>query len=289
MPRDHDDAHYLHGRHGLSVLVRPPVEAASHLAWDGAGNLLVATQRGTLLRVHPAMGTSFVLEGCAQPTGLGVDGDRFVLVERDGTWGTYTIDGQKLISGDHPFAGYVTVQFREKKVLLTGRTQAEKQVLFYDSGRKVLRIQIPPKAVGFISSGHFGLAQSIPVGMEVIYLRDGGRFQGRETTNHVLYAFRDHIVGVHPEGARVWSLVEGESRDVYLPGTVCAALDWDGRMLALGTAEGQVALADLDDEASCATPVVVDAADVPIRALSFSRKGKYLASSADDLVIWTWS
>lgn len=288
MSRPVDDAHYLHQRRGLTPLVRPPVQHATHMAWDGKGALLVATADGRVERVHPAMGTTTVLSDLRAPAGLGVSGDRFVVVEHGGAWATYALDGEKLIEGRHPFEGAVTVQFREGKVLLTGLTKGEKQVLFYDSGRKVLRIQLPPRAVAFISNEHIGLAQSADRGLETIYLRDGGRFHGAHLTPHALFAFHEHIVGVHVGGARVWSIREGEYVDVTLSGTTTATLTEDARFLALGTADGSVGLVALEADADRREPFLVEAGSSPIRAIAFSRKGRYLATGAEGLIIWTW-
>jgi hypothetical protein len=286
--RDPHDAHYLHERRGLRLLVRPPVADATHMAWDGRGNLLVATDHGTIERVHPALGTRTLLSGLEAPLGIGVGPERLVVVEPGGRWDAYDLDGGPIVGGDHPFEGPVHVQFREGKVLLTGPVGAHMQMLFYDGGRKVLRIQLPPRAVGFVSGGHLGLAQSTPVGLETIYLSSGGRFAGREQTAHVLVPFEDHIVGVHAQGVRVWSLVEGLHADVELPGATAATLSADGQLVAIGTADGEVGLARLGWDGSRAEPFVVQATDEPIRTLAFSRTGRYLATGADGLMLWTW-
>lgn len=288
MSREHDDAHYLHEKRGLSPVLRPPVQNATHLAWDGTGHLLVATADGKVLSVHPAMGTRVLLEGLNPPAGLGVDGDRFVLAEHGGTWAMYDLKGSRMITAEHPFEGAVAIQFRQGKTLLTGLTAGEKQVLFFDSGRKVLRIQLPPRAVGFISDGHFGLAQSTPTGLEVIYLRAGGRFAGYEVTNHRLVPAGDHMLGLHAGGMKVWTLPDRREIDVVLPGTTCGALSEDGRLAALGTATGGVALVDLRRPDFRANPTVVEATDAPIRSVAFSGKGRYLATGADGLILWTW-
>ena len=288
MSRQHEDAHYLHQRRGLSVLVRPPVEDAVVLAWDGRSNLLVGTEEGLVQRVHPAMGTRTLMKDLDEPIGIGVSDDRFVLVEEGGRWGTYDLDGRRIIEAEHPFTGPVDVQFREGKVLLTGPTPSGKQLLFYDSGRKVLRIQLPEPAVPFVASGYLGLAQSTPIGLEVIYMRDNGRFHGTEFTPHVLRAYEDYILGTHAGGVRVWDLTEGEHVDVSLAGTVSTTLSHDGHLVALGTADGKVAVAALHSAEARASPVVVEATDEPIRAIAFSRKGKYLASGGEDVIVWTW-
>lgn len=288
MPRDHDDAHFLHERRGLSQLVKPPVGMPISLAWDAKGSLLAASAEGTLDRVHPAMGTTRLLSGLGPIAGLGVEEDRFVVVERTGRWACHDPSGTLVIQGEHPFEGAVQVQFRQNKILLSGVTAGEKQVLFYDGGRKVLRIQVPVRAVAFVSEGHLGLAQSTPVGLETIYVKDNGRFHGRDVTPHLLVAQGDYILGLHGGGVRVWSILDGVHVDVDVPSTTVAALTHDGRVGAIGTADGSIALANLRSGSTRAKPDVIDVSDQPMRALAFSRKGRFLASGADQLVIWTW-
>lgn len=289
MSRDVHDAHFQHERHGLSLLVRPPVGLPVALAWDAKGTLLAATADGQVHRVHPAMGTTRLLSGLGQPAGLGVEDDRFCVVERGGRWALHDASGNLLIDGEHPFEGPVHVTFRQNKVLLTGTVGPEKQVLFFDGGRKVMRIQLPARAVAFVSGGHLGLAQSTPVGLETIYVKDNGRFHGRETTPHLLVPEGDHVLGLHAGGVRVWSILEGTAYDVAVANTSTAAVTPDGRMVAVGTSQGEIALSALGEDGTMSAPDVVEATDAPVRALAFSRKGKWLASGAEQLVLWTWS
>lgn len=284
-----DDAHFLHERRGLEALVKPPVGRPVALAWTGKGDLLAASADGTIDRVHPALGTSRVLSDLGPLAGLGVDGDRFVVVERTGRWSAHDARGQRLVEGQHPFEGSVQVAFRGDRVVLTGLTKGEKQALFFENGRKVLRVQLPARGVAFVTERGLGLAQSTPTGLEVVWLEEGGRFQGREATGHQLVAHGDRIVGLHGGGVRVWRLDTPVGVDVPVPGTTSAALTHEGGVLAVGTSEGAIALVDLGDPAAIAQPTLLEATDTPVRALAFSRKGRFLASGADQLVLWTWT
>lgn len=288
MSRD-DDAHFLHERRGLEALVKPPVGRPVALAWTAKGDLLAASADGTLDRVHPALGTSRLLSDLAPVAGLGVDGDRFVVVERTGRWAAHDARGARLVEGQHPFDGTVHAAFRGERTVLTGIAQGEKQALFFEGGRKVLRVRLPLRAVAFVAARGLGLAQSTANGLEVVWLDEGGRFTGRETTGHQLLALRDHVVGLHGGGVRVWRLDRPEGLDVAVPGTTSAALTQDGGLLAVGTSEGAIALVNLESASEVAQPSLLEATDTPVRTLAFAPKGRFLASGADHLVLWTWT
>ncbi len=269
------------------MVVRPPVGLPVQLAWDAKGTLLAASADGNLNRVHPAMGTTRILSGLGTLLGLGVEEDRFAVVERGGRWASHEATGRLIAAGEHPFEGPVSVSFRQNKVLLTGKVGNEKQVLFFDGARRVLRIQVPARAVAFVSEGYLGLAQSTPVGLETIYVKDNGRFHGRETTPHVLVAEGDHVLGLHAGGVRVWSVLDGTHVDVAVANTQVATVTPDGSMIAVGTTTGQIALAD-STAAPGAHPITVEASESPVRVLAFARKGRFLASGAEQLVLWSW-
>ena len=289
MSDDHsDDAHYLHRKRGLSLLVKPPVKHGRVMAWERKGALLVGTRDGKVERVHPAMGTSHVLQGLGAAIGLGVDGDQFVVVEEGGRWGAFDAAGNRVVVGAHPFEGPVTVTFRGDRVLLTGTTKGEKQVLFYERGRKVFRIRLPHRAVAFVLGENIGLAQSSPVGLEVIKLADGARFREVRQTDHELVASGDHVLGLDAKGVRVWPNTGGRAVEVSLPDAVTAGLTPDGRFVAAGTSNGGVAVIDLTDEADRRHPTTVHVTEHPIRAVAVNPKGTVLASSADALALWSW-
>jgi hypothetical protein len=67
-----------------------------------------------------------------------------------------------------------------------------------------------------------------------------------------------------------------------------AAMSGDGRYLAVGTAQGGVAMVDLDDAESIAHPSVVGVSSSAVQSLAFSERGRWLASGADVLAVWSW-
>lgn len=302
MSPDSHDAHYLHRRRGLTLLVKPPVRRGSGMVWDRKGNLLVGSAEGTIERVHPALGTSRLFDGLNPVIGLGMDGDLLVVVEagspgsKGGRWQAFDLSAptgdaqsRRRLVGAHPFEGPVGVMFRGDRVLLGGLIAGEKQVLFYEQGRKVFRVRLPARAVAVPVGDALGLAQSAVSGLEVIALSDGARFQQTALTEHTLVSSGDHVMGLGSDGLRVWSVVDpGEGLLVPLPDVTAASLTPDGRFAAVGTRRGGVALVDLTDEADRTKPTTVHITEQPIRAVAVGPKGNVLASSADALTLWSW-
>ena len=67
MSRDGTDAHYLHERHGLEAVLRPPVSYPTALQWvPKREQLVVCTRDGQLTSVDPILGTRIVAEGIGE-------------------------------------------------------------------------------------------------------------------------------------------------------------------------------------------------------------------------------
>ena len=62
----------------------------------------------------------------------------------------------------------------------------------------------------------------------------------------------------------------------------------DGSVLGLGTRHGAVALARVDKLDGRAHPDLVKAFDCPVTTVSFSQRGRWLATGGDRLQLWTW-
>lgn len=284
-----DDPHYLHGKSGLSLVVRPPVRGAAELSWTGDGWLVVATRVGQLLLAHPVLGTRLLSDREVPVLGLGTWEDRVVTFTQDGAWRLLDTQGRELHSGTHPFVDRVQVQFHEQRVVVTGATSRDRQTLFYEDGRKVFRVRLPPRAVAFVDTqGKVGLAQATQSGLEVVRMQPGARFSSDPLLPHDLEVAGDHVVGVTGRGACVWSVTTQDVIQVPLDGTTAAALSADARWLGLGTFSGGVALVDLTAPRTDAPPPLVQASEQPITDVAFAPRGRWMASAADDLILWTW-
>lgn len=288
MLHESDDPHYLHGKTGLSVVVRPPVHSPSAMAWTDDGRLVVSTRTGHLLFVHPAMGTR-PLDRRSPANGIGVRGDRIVVFEQDGTWIEMDVDGAVRFEGRHPFVDRVQVRFHEDRVIVTGATSRDRQTLFYENGKKVFRVRLPPRAVAFIDfDARVGLAQATEDGLEVVRMQPGSRFSSAALLPHDLEVEGEHIVGVTGRGVAIWNVRDGSQLKVPLDGTTAASLAEDARWLGMGTWTGGVALVDVTSPSASAGPSLVQASEQPITTIALGRKGQWMATGADDLILWTW-
>jgi WD40 repeat protein len=289
MSRSVQQAHYQHGRKGLTLVVRPPVHDVAAMAWAGHGRLVVGTSAGSGYVVHPALGTGELWTDRAPVLGIGVDGGRVAVVEGDGSWRMLDLDGNEAYAADHGFIGAVDVQFDGSHVLLTGPTASDRRTVFYQDGRKVFRILMPHRTVALIDhEREIALAQSTPDGLEVLRVAPGARFRRIEQTAHVLSVASGRILGVHDRGVRVWRPETWDARDVQVSNATVATLSGDGRYAAIGTSSGGVAVVDLEDAAARAEPMTIAISRAPIRSLAFSERGHWLASGADTLAVWTW-
>ncbi len=285
-----EDPHYLHGRTGLAVAVRPPVKMPTALCWTDDGWLVIGTQHGRVLMTHPAMGTRLLAQLEAPPAGLGTNEGRIYIFERDGTWQEVDKQGELVARGTHPFVDSVQVRFHERRVIVTGPTARDRQTLFYEDGEKVFRVRLPPRAVAFVDArARVGLAQATTEGLEVVRMQPGSRFSSTPLLPHDLSVVGAYVIGVTGRGCCVWTIDTGESTQVEMDGTTAGALTLDGRWLALGTWKGSVALVDLHDPASVVQPVLVEASEQPVTTISFASNGQWMSSGADDLILWTWS
>lgn len=289
MNRELEHAHYLHEKATLTALVRPPVREPRALVFDGRDHLLVGDARGRLVSVHPALGTRVLLDFGGEATGIGVDGERVVLVVDDGRWIEVDRDGQVVAAGEHPFAGRVDVRFHGSQVLLTGQVGPERQTLFFEEGATAFRIRLPERAAPFIDgAGHICLVRATPRGLECIRVMPGSRFLGREQTDHALHVKGPWVLGASARGLKLWHLGTDRSRLLPLPDLASADVTPDGHHVAMGTRSGTVIFVDLRGPGRTAHATEITASSELVHDVAFSDRSRWLASAGDDLIVWTW-
>jgi hypothetical protein len=235
------------------------------------------------------MGTKTVMKR-SPACGMGVREDRIVIFEQDGTWIEMDYDGAVRFEGTHPFIDRVQVRFHEDRVIVTGPTARDRQTLFYEGGKKVFRVRLPPRAVAFIDDdGRMGLAQATQDGLEVVRMQPGSRFSTAPLLPHDLEVEGERIVGITGRETSVWDCKDGSRVQVPLDGTTAASLSEDTHWLGVGTWSGGVALVDMTRIGDTFRPDLVQASEQPITVISIARKGRWMATGADDLILWTWS
>jgi len=288
--REVTEAHYLHERHGLEAVLRPPVGYPTALAWvPRREELIVATRDGKLHSVDPVLGTRVVTEAIGEAAVLDIHSDRkhYLLVEREGRWRLGDLSGGIEHVGKHDFLGHIDAFFLDRYIVLIGDTVDGRYLLVFSDDKQTSKIRLPKGVVALRHENALKLARSTAAGLEVIILGKQ-KFRRVETTGHVLQRCRDHVLGVTPTGIAVWTGQGGLPRSMRMPEITAADLFKDGSFLGLGTRHGAVALARMDLVDKRVHPDLVKAFDSPVTTVQFSDRGRWLATGGDRLQIWTW-
>lgn len=131
------------------------------------------------------------------------------------------------------------------------------------------------------------LCRSTDAGLSVISTRE--QFpKDLESTAHRLQPSHQFVIGYTSTGICVWGQEGGQPRSMRLPDLTAGDISHDGQYLGLGTRNGAVALARMDRIEKRVRPDLVRAFKGPVTSVSFSERGKWLATGAEALRIWSW-
>ncbi len=293
MTREVTEAHYLHERHGLEAVLRPPVDHPTAIVWiPGQEELLVATREGDLMSVDPVMGTRQVMSELGEIADLAVapDRSRIVALNRSGQWFVATLGGEILHRGKHPFLAGMSGFFAGKYTILTGDTSDGKRMMLVLEGDTTRsRVRLPERVVATLdAAGRPLLARSTPSGLVVIPFGRKAKFPSLPSTIHRLRPTGSHILGFTTSGVCVWDHSGGAPESTRLPDLTAGDLCRDGRYLGLGTRTGAVALSRMDKKNKRMRPDLVRAFNNPVTAVCFSSRGRWLATAAEAVRLWTW-
>ena len=298
MSREVTEAHFLHERSGLEPVLRPPVKYPTALAWvPKRETLVVATRAGELLGVDPVLGTKVITEGIGESAVLALhdDRERFLVLNRQGGWTIGTLKGEIQFTGKHPFLGGMSGFFAgEYAVMLGDEGDGKRTLTIYKDDKRVANIRLPKRVTATLDDkGGLLLCRSTPAGLEVIpmaELRKGTTFEkGLESTIHILRPSGPFILGFTATGIVLWSREGGgQPRSMRLPDLTAGDLSANSEYLGLGTRGGAVALARIDNLEKRIKPDLVRAFDSPVTSIAFSQRGRWLATGAEGLRIWTW-
>jgi len=295
MSREVTEAHYLHERSGLEAVLRPPVKHPTALCWvPKKEELVAATRDGQLVSVDPVLGTRVIVENIGETAVLDIHTDRkrWVAMSRQGRYRVGTLRGEILYEGRHDYLGGMDGFFADKHLVMVGDGADGRRLLILDaeSGAKKGSARLPPRVVPTLNEkGRPLLAKSTPAGLEVIPLGGKHRFgKGMESTAHRLKPSWASILGFTSTGICVWGQEGGVPRSMRLPDLTAGDLSKDGQYLGLGTRNGAVALARMDQIAKRVRPDLVRAFNGPVTSVAFSSRGRWLATGAEGLRIWSW-
>jgi hypothetical protein len=290
--RDVTDAHYLHVRQGLEAVLRPPVQQPTALAWaPRREELLVADREGVVHLVDPILGTRVVTQEAGEVACLAFheDGQRWLALGRGGQWLVADLSGQIRARGRHPFLGGMDAFFWRDHPVISGDEVDARSFAVLEGDKIRAKVKVPPRVTPIIdASGHLALARSTEAGLQVIRYDKDSRFPSATPTSHRLRSSGSHVVGLTPTGVCVWSREGGSPQSLRLPELTAGDVFRDGRLLGLGTRTGAVALARLGVRDRGERPDLVKAFDGPITAIAFSQRGRWLATGAEGLQLWSW-
>ncbi|MEN0065615.1 MAG: WD40 repeat domain-containing protein [Myxococcota bacterium] len=293
--REVTEAHYLHERSGLEAVLRPPVKQPTALRWvPRREELLAATQEGELISVDPVLGTRVVTDGLGETAVLDVHADqkRYLAVCRNGTWRVGTLNGQTLLNGEHAFVGGMGGFLADRYAVIVGDEHGVRvmRIIALSDGSTTGHVRLPPKVVGTVSiEGRPLLARSTAAGLKVIPLGKDHSFPADlDSTAHRLRPSGQYVLGFTSTGVCVWGQEGGVPRSMRLPDLTAGDISKDGQYLGLGTKNGAVALARMDRMEKRIRPDLVRAFTDPVTSVSFSTKGRWLATGAEGLRIWSW-
>lgn len=292
MSREVTEAHYLHERSSLEAVLRPPVRNPTALCWvPKREELLAATREGEIISVDPVLGTRVVAGDVGELAVLHIHEDRKHLlgVTRDGKWFVRTLRGEVQIEGRHEFMGRMQGFLTGNYVVMAGDLGTSRQLLIYDrEGNRKGRVALPEKVAVTVSpKGRLLLCRSTPAGLSVIPFPKGRFSKDLPSTVHRLHTSGEHILGFTITGVCVWGQEGGQPQSMRLPDLTAGDLSADGRLLGLGTRNGAVALARLDRMERRNRPDLVRAFNAAVTTVAFSTRGRWLATGAEGLRLWS--
>lgn len=295
MSREVTEAHYLHEKSGLEAVLRPPVKHPTALQWvPKREELIVATREGELITVDPVLGTRVIMTGIGETAVLDIHKDRkrFLIMSRQGRYVVGTLRGETLHEGKHSFLGGMDGFLADKHVVMVGDEANGRRLTILDleTGAPRGATRLPKRVVATLDdNGRPLLARSTAAGLSVIPIGKGSKFpSGLDSTAHRLRPSGTHILGFTTTGICVWGQEGGVPRSMRLPDLTAGDISADGTYLGLGTRTGAVALARMDRIDKRVRPDLVRAFNGPVTSVAFSSRGRWLATGAEGLRIWSW-
>ncbi|MBX2797187.1 MAG: hypothetical protein KTR31_05950 [Myxococcales bacterium] len=293
--REVTEAHYLHERSGLESVLRPPVSHPTALKWvPGREELVAATREGELICVDPVLGTRTIAKDLGETAVLDLHPDRqhFLAVSRTGQWRIGTLRGEIRHEGEHAYVGGMMGFLANRHAVLVGDEPSGRvmRILSLEDGTSTGRVKLPDRVASTLSpEGRPLLCRSTPAGLKVIPLRRGQRFpEELASTAHRLRPSGVFVLGFTTTGICVWGQEGGMPRSMRLPDLTAGDISKDGQYLGLGTRNGAVALARMDRIEKRVRPDLVRAFNGAVTSVVFSDRGRWLATGAEGLRIWSW-
>lgn len=284
------NAHFQHPARPLEALVSPPISDPRAMAWSGE-ELLVADREGQIHLVEPSFGARRLFQGAPDPVRLAISSGRggarrVAIIDRHGHLCVYAMDGALRWEGATGVLASVQLAFGAPGVIVVGDTLDSRRLLLFSAeGVVVARARVPARTVALPQGeGHPPLARSLADGLRVRPF--GAQLGSESSTEHHLLVSGSHVLGVASGGVTLWRGAQPHAVTVKLYDVVNAALSDDGETMALATRAGSVSVTAARPGVPRVNPGKVSGHEGPVAGLTFSQKGKWLASLAER--VWVW-
>jgi hypothetical protein len=288
------EAHFLHTPHALDAVLVAPVENPRAMSWVGTSEvLLVGGSDGVISSVEPAFGTRTLFRAVAEPVHLASHGDSLLILGRSGRLEKWNRNSRERVWGVNTgLVGNQGIRVSPTEIACIGDdAEARREVVLLSlDGTEQERMPTPARtALGVGDDGTFLLARSLDAGLLITPLGGLLNESGPPTAHALRFSPGGGVVGVASGGVAVWPGAGLAPQSVRLPDAVNAALHADGRTLAVGSRDGTVAIADIAGSPNARTrPPRLQAHEGPVRMLSFSRRGRWLATIGDQCRVWAY-
>lgn len=290
--RDVTEAHFLHQRSGLEPVFRPPVQYPTALAWiPGREELVAIAKDGTMHIIDPVLGTRVAQRDLGECAVLSIHADRkrYFVMNRSGEWVFGKIGAGIDYRGKHPFVGGMEGFWIGDLAVMCGDRGDGRSLLIIGEGAEKGKLDVPPRTVPMLGDNNkLWLARSNQAGLEIVKWSKNIVFSEIEGTQHRLRACGAHILGFTGTGVAIWTRAGGQPRSMRLPDLTTGDINGSGAFLGLGTRSGAVALAVVNKLDARARPHLVKAFDQAVASVAFSDRGRWLATGAEGLQVWTW-
>ena len=296
MPKDRD-AHFLHEKRAFEPVLSPPIDKPRAITWIGkTTKLLCATEAGEIVEVDPVFGTRTLKAHVNDPARISVSpsGKRVVVVERGRGVTLLAPGGERIKTIRTELLSDIQLCWFTRgdgkgAIAVVGDTLDGRKALLIEKDFSRHRVaKIPRKTtLGAGKGGRLLAARSCTDGLDVVSF--GKPMKKGIPSSHVLrFGGNGVLLGMADGGVTIWRNKK-QSSTVMVYDVTAAAVSEDGSMVAIGTREGDVAFCNIDgDIVGRAHPDRVGGHHGAVREMAFSRKARWLATSADSLWLWRY-
>lgn len=296
---DERHAHYLHEKKGLAAVTTPTIERPRAIGWVGTSEkLLVATESDGVVELDPIMGMRELDAAVSDPAELAVspDGQLFVVVERGrGVSVRRTSDGVEVGSTAIGLLSDIAAcwfQLRpdETGIAVAGDDLDGRKVIVLNADCSRRRVAAVPPRTAIGAGRTIGLlcARVTEGGLQVAQF--GKPINAEPPSKHRLrFSASGILLGIADGGITVWRGPKDAPHTFPTYDVSAAAVNTTGSLVAIGTRTGDVALTSIEHGSfQRARPGRVGAHSGAVRTVAFAAKGRWLATAADELRLWTW-